>query len=50
VVKYINGDSKAVKNMSLIVYSYIKNYKKHIPFIIGLLRKSVIVLNALYKA
>ena len=27
-VKYINRDSNAVKNMSLIVSSYIKNHKK----------------------
>ena len=38
-VKYINRDSNAVKNMSLIVSSYIKNNKKPIPFIMGLLRK-----------
>ena len=38
-VKYINRDSNAVKNMSLIVSSYIKNNKKPIPYIIGLPRK-----------
>ena len=34
-VKYINRDSNAVKNMSLIVSSYIKNNKKPIPYIMG---------------
>ena len=34
-VKYINRDLNAVKNMCLIVSSYIKNHKKPISYVMG---------------